>query len=157
MLYERTDENHGLTCPGIIAGLAEAGIDRAQIGVPRLDALRDFGLDIAKLPRTVSYALVSRTFTAAELMLLTDAVQSSRFLTVRMAHRLTGPGVSGPAAGRRAFQERACEGRIKMQNESVFHHVDTLHEAIHRHRQGGLPQREARRTSAHSPKGAAHL
>lgn len=91
MLYERTDESHGLTCPEIIAGLAEAGIEAERKSVYRdLDALRDFGLDIAKLPtHPVSYALVSRTFTAAELMLLTDAVQSSRFLTVRMAHRLT--------------------------------------------------------------------
>ena len=91
MLYERTDESHGLTCPEIIAGLAEAGIEAERKSVYRdLDALRDFGLDIAKLPTyPVSYALVSRTFTAAELMLLTDAVQSSRFLTVRMAHRLT--------------------------------------------------------------------
>ncbi|MFR7495475.1 MAG: WYL domain-containing protein, partial [Adlercreutzia sp.] len=51
MLYERTDENHGLTCPEIIAGLAEAGIEAERKSVYRdLDALRDFGLDIAKLP-----------------------------------------------------------------------------------------------------------
>ena len=69
MLYERTDESHGLTCPEIIAGLAEAGIEAERKSVYRdLDALRDFGLDIAKLPTyPVSYALVSRTFTAAEL------------------------------------------------------------------------------------------
>ena len=48
MLYERTDENHGLTCPEIIAGLAEAGIEAERKSVYRdLDALRDFGLDIA--------------------------------------------------------------------------------------------------------------
>lgn len=58
MLYERTDESHGLTCPEIIAGLAEAGIEAERKSVYRdLDALRDFGLDIAKLPTyPVSYA-----------------------------------------------------------------------------------------------------
>ena len=139
MLYERTDESHGLTCPEIIAGLAEAGIEAERKSVYRdLDALRDFGLDIAKLPTyPVSYALVSRTFTAAELMLLTDAVQSSRFLTVRMAHRLTeGLASLGSCHQAAALSKNVhVEGRIKMQNESVFHHVDTLHEAIRRHRQ----------------------
>ena len=138
MLYERTDENHGLTCPEIIAGLAEAGIEAERKSVYRdLDALRDFGLDIAKLPtHPVSYALVSRTFTATELMLLTDAVQSSRFLTVRMAHRLTeGLASLGSCHHAAALSKNVhVEGRIKMQNESVFHHVDTLHEAIRRHR-----------------------
>ena len=63
MLYERTDESHGLTCPEIIAGLAEAGIEAERKSVYRdLDALRDFGLDIAKLPtHPVSYAPVSYT------------------------------------------------------------------------------------------------
>ena len=139
MLYERTDDSHGLTCPEIIAGLAEAGIEAERKSVYRdLDALRDFGLDIAKLPtHPVSYALVSRTFTAAELMLLTDAVQSSRFLTVRMAHRLTeGLASLGSCHHAAALSKNVhVEGRIKMQNESVFHHVDTLHEAIRRHRQ----------------------
>lgn len=139
MLYERTDESHGLTCPEIIAGLAEAGIEAERKSVYRdLDALRDFGLDIAKLPtHPVSYALVSRTFTAAELMLLTDAVQSSRFLTVRMAHRLTeGLASLGSCHQAAALSKNVhVEGRIKMQNESVFHHVDTLHEAIRRRRQ----------------------
>ena len=136
MLYERTDESHGLTCPEIIAGLAEAGIEAERKSVYRdLDALRDFGLDIAKLPTyPVSYALVSRTFTAAELMLLTDAVQSSRFLTVRMAHRLTeGLASLGSCHQAAALSTNVhVEGRIKMQNESVFHHVDTLPEAIRR-------------------------
>lgn len=134
MLYERTDESHGLTCPEIIAGLAEAGIEAERKSVYRdLDALRDFGLDIAKLPTyPVSYALVSRTFTAAELMLLTDAVQSSRFLTVRMAHRLTeGLASLGSCHQAAALSKNVhVEGRIKMQNESVFGSVDRIQEAI---------------------------
>ena len=39
MLCERTDESHGLTCPEIIAGLAEAGIE-----------LIDFKLEFGRLP-----------------------------------------------------------------------------------------------------------
>lgn len=138
MLYEHTDENHGLTCPEIISGLSEVGIEAERKSVYRdLDTLRGFGLDIVKLPTyPVSYALASRTFTAAELMLLTDAVQSSRFLTTRMARRLTN-GLASLASRHQAAalsKNVHVDGRIKMQNESVFHHVDTLHEAMRRRR-----------------------
>ena len=81
MLYEQTDEAHGLTTPELIEGLAERGVDAERKSIYRdLETLRSFGLAIEKLPtRPVSYALASRTFSAAELMLLVDAVQSSRF------------------------------------------------------------------------------
>ena len=138
MLYEQTDEDHGLTTPQMIEGLAELGIDAERKSIYRdLETLRDFGLDIAKLPtRPVSYALASRTFTAAELMLLTDAVQSSRFLTSRMANRLTG-GLAQLGSTHQAAtlaKNVHVDGRIKSQNESVFHHVDTIHEALRRRR-----------------------
>lgn len=86
-----------------------------------LDALRDFGLDIAKLPTyPVSYALVSRTFTAAELMLLTDAVQSSRFLTVRMAHRLTeGLASLGSCHQAAALSKKRARGRPHQDAERI--------------------------------------
>ena len=118
----------------MIEGLAELGIDAERKSIYRdLDALREFGIDIVKLPtRPVSYALASRTFTASELMLLTDAVQSSRFLTTRMASRLSG-GVAQLASKHQAAtlaKNVHVDGRIKSQNESVFHHVDTIHEAI---------------------------
>lgn len=139
MLYEQTDEHHGLSTPALIEGLAERGVDAERKAIYRdLEALREFGLDIVKLPtRPVSYAWVSRPFTEAELMLLADAVQSSRFLTKRMANRLVG-GISslGSQHQSRALARNVhVEGRIKMQNESVFHHVDTIHEALRQHRQ----------------------
>ncbi|MEY8314598.1 helix-turn-helix transcriptional regulator [Adlercreutzia muris] len=139
MLYEQTDEAHGLTTPELIEGLAERGVDAERKSIYRdLETLRSFGLAIEKLPtRPVSYALASRTFSAAELMLLVDAVQSSRFLTRRMANRLVG----GIASLGSCHQEQALsrnvhvEGRITMQNESVFHHVSTIHEALRQRRQ----------------------
>lgn len=134
MLYDETDEEHGLSTPALIEGLAELGIDAERKSIYRdIETLRDFGLDIVKLPtRPTSYALGSRTFSAAELMLITDAVQSSRFLTQRMANRLSA-GVAKLGSRHQAASLSKCvhvEGRIKMQNESVFHHVDTIHEAL---------------------------
>ena len=138
MLYEQTDEAHGLTTPELIEGLAERGIDAERKSVYRdIETLRSFGMDIVKLPtRPVSYALGSRTFSGAELMLLTDAVQSSRFLTQRMANRLAaGVATLGSRHQVRSLKKHVhVEGRIKMQNESVFHHVDTIHEALSQRR-----------------------
>ena len=69
-------------------------------------------------------------------MLLTDAVQSSRFLTQRMANRLAaGVATLGSRHQVRSLKKHVhVEGRIKMQNESVFHHVDTIHEALSQRR-----------------------
>lgn len=136
MLYEQTDESHGLTTPQIIEGLAERGIDAERKAVYRdLEALRTFGMDIVKMPtRPVSYGLATRTFSATELMLLIDAVQSSRFLTSRMAHRLSeGLATLGSKHHAETLARNVhVDGRIKMQNESVFHHVDAIHEALRR-------------------------
>ena len=45
MLYERTDESHGLTCPEIIAGLAEAGIEEGKnLTVIYQNAQADMGI-----------------------------------------------------------------------------------------------------------------
>lgn len=139
MLYEETDEDHGLTTPAIIEGLLARGIDAERKSIYRdIETLRSFGMDIVKLPtRPVSYALASRTFSGPELMLLTDAVQSSRFLTRRMANRLAG-GVASLGSRHQMSSIKKhvhVEGRIKMQNESVFHHVDTIHEALSQRRQ----------------------
>ena len=134
MLYDETDETHGLSTPELIEGLAERGIAAERKAIYRdLEALRAFGLDIARLPtRPATYGLARRTFSGPELMLLTDAVQSSRFLTQRMANRLAaGVASLGSRHQVRSLKKHVhVEGRIKMQNESVFHHVDTIHEAL---------------------------
>ena len=47
MLYDETDETHGLSTPELIEGLAERGIAAERKAIYRdLEALRAFGLDI---------------------------------------------------------------------------------------------------------------
>lgn len=61
MLYERTDESHGLTCPEIIAGLAEAGIEAERKSVYR--DLTPFATSVStsrSFPRTRSATPSSR-------------------------------------------------------------------------------------------------
>lgn len=134
LFYEQTDEEHGLSTPQLIEELAALGIDAERKSIYRdIDTLRSFGLDIQRLPtRPTTYALVSRSFTPAELTLIIDAVQSSRFLTDRMSDKLVrGVAQLGSRHHMQSLAKRVhVEGRIRMQNESVFHNVDVIHEAL---------------------------
>lgn len=134
LFEEETDEENGLTMPDIISRLAEQGINAERKAIYRdIEALRDFGMDIQTIrkPR-VAYYLASRTFTLAELMLITDAVQSSRFLTRRQADRLA-LRLQGLASKQQRWQLKGSvhvKGRIKKPEESAFATVDTIRLAI---------------------------
>ena len=83
-IFEReTDDDHGLTAPQIIGKLAELGVNIERKTLYRdIDCLRAFGYNILKYNRApVEYGLATRDFQEQELLLLADAVQSSKFLT----------------------------------------------------------------------------
>lgn len=134
MLEEETDAEQGLTMAQILDRLAALGITAERKSIYRdIEALREFGLDVRTYQRApVEYAVEGRSFSFVELQLLVDAVQSSRFLTQRKSDALV-EGVKQLASRRqRALLDKRVhvEGRIKMQNESVFGSVDRIHEAI---------------------------
>ena len=134
MLEEETDAERGLTMAQIIGKLEALGISAERKSIYRdIEALREFGVDVRTYQRApVEYAVEHRAFAFAELQLLVDAVQSSRFLTQRKSDALV-EGVKQLASRRqRALLDKRVhvEGRIKMQNESVFGSVDRIQEAI---------------------------
>lgn len=137
MLLQETDDTHGLTMAQIIERLAEHDISAERKSIYRdLDSLRDFGMDINKRPNAdtgvTEYAVGAREFEFPELLLLADAVQSSRFLTERKSVSLVGH--IGKLTSRYQAEMLAgrvhVEGRIKMQNESVFYIVNDIQQAI---------------------------
>lgn len=134
MLEQETDTERGLSMTAILQRLADEGIVAERKGIYRdLDVLRSFGLTINTIQRMpVEYTLERTGITLPEMMLLIDAVQSSRFLTERTSKRLVGRILNLASKRERAQLDRAVhvDGRIKSQNESVFHNVDALHEAI---------------------------
>ncbi len=141
MLLDETDDDHGLTMAQIIERLAERDISAERKAIYRdLDSLRKYGMDIIKRPNSetgvTEYAVGSREFELPELMLLADAVQSSRFLTERKSISLVGH--IGKLASRYQAEMLAgrvhVEGRIKMQNESIFYNVNDIQQAITRGR-----------------------
>lgn len=134
MLQEETDAEHGLSMTQILERLAERGVSAERKSIYRdLEILREFGLDIKTYQRNpVEYAIEHRDFTLSELMLMVDAVASSKFLTERKASILIANIKSLASASQQEKLNRRIhvEGRIRSQNESVFEAIDTIHQAI---------------------------
>lgn len=138
IFQEETDGKTGLTMPQIIEHLREYGISAERKALYRdIKALREFGMDIQRYNRSpMQYALANREFSQPELLLLVDAVQSSRFLDIEKSRALIDSiRTLASKRQRETLSKRMhVEGRIKMQNESVFYNVDIVQEAIQAHR-----------------------
>ena len=91
-LTEKTDAEHSVTTQEIIDYLALQGINAERKSIyTDIDLLIDYGMDIVKNSgRSGGYTLVSRQFELAELKLLVDAVQSSKFITTKKSRDLIG-------------------------------------------------------------------
>lgn len=139
ILRSQSDENHPLTTAQIIERLDALGISAERKSVyADLAALEELGYDIQRLPgaRGGVY-LGAREFELAELKLLVDAVQASRFITrkksdvlIQKLERLTSCW-QGSALQRQVY----VGGRVKSMNESVYYSVDAIHTAIAQRRQ----------------------
>ena len=138
MLEEETDAEHGLSMAAILDRLEAEGITAERKGIYRdLGVLRDFGCEIGTIQHMpVEYTMKKSGLDLAELTLLVDAAQSSRFLTKRTADRLAKK-LAGLASihQREALKGRVhVDGRVKSQSDSVFYNVDTIHEAMRERR-----------------------
>lgn len=135
MLQEETDAEHGLTMTRILQRLEELGISAERKGIYRdLDVLCEFGLDIKKYERNpVEYAIDHRDFAFSELMLMVDAVASSKFLTERQAKTLLSniQSLASEAQQEQLKRHIHVEGRIRSKTDCVFDAVDIIHRAIH--------------------------
>lgn len=136
ILRTETDPEHGLTMPQIIERLSARGIDAERKGLYRdIETLREFGMDIRALKRQpVQYALAERDFELPQLMLLVDAVQSSRFLSDGASDALVkSVRQLASAEERKALNKQVhVHGRPKRQDQSDFVAVDLLQDAIAR-------------------------
>ena len=83
VLLEKTDENHPMSVPEMIAELALYDISAERKSIyDDIEALRLFGLDIVQTKsKTTGYYVATREFELPELKLLVDSVQSSKFIT----------------------------------------------------------------------------
>ena len=140
LLSECTDENHPVSTADIIAYLESNGIHSERKSIyDDIDKLCQFGYDVISVQNRLGggYYLASREFELAELKLLVDAVQSSRFITTRKSRSLLKKleQLSGKYDAGKLQRQVYVAGRIKTENESIYYNIDCIHTAIQENRQ----------------------
>ena len=135
ILLEKTDEEHGLRLGEIIDELAKYDVDAERKSLySDFEALRVFGIDVNGIQknRTVYYYVGSRDLEVAELKLLVDAIQSSKFITEKKSRQLIKKleRYVSQYDAQKLNRQVYVHGRIKTMNESIYYNVDKIHNAI---------------------------
>lgn len=134
MFLEQTDEEHSIGIADIIRELENYGISAERKSIyADIDTLKVFGLDISKKKsKSTEYYLASREFELAELKLLVDAVQCSKFVTHKKSHELIKKLESLTSKKQALMLQRQVyvANRAKSVNENIYYNVDKLHQAI---------------------------
>ena len=98
-----------------------------------IDGLRSYGLDIEyRKAQDGGYFIANREFQLPELKLLVDAVQSSKFLSLRKSNELIVKleKLASRHEAQALRRQVYVAHRIKNMNESIYYNVDALHSAI---------------------------
>ena len=101
ILSEETDEEHAISTQELIGRLEGLGIRSERKSIyDDIACLQQFGYDILQVQSRQGggYYMASREFELAELKLLVDAVQSSRFITPKKQGNSSANWRSWPAA-----------------------------------------------------------
>ena len=133
-LKQYSDEEHTVTTSEIIDMLRNVGIEAERKSIySDLEALRFYGMDInITKGRNGGISLLSKEFQLAELKLLVDAVQSSRFITKKKSFDIIKKLSEQVSTYEREELQREVYilNRIKNDNESIYYSTDTIHKAI---------------------------
>lgn len=95
--------------------------------------LKEAGVDIELVKSSQNkYHIVSRDFDIAELKILIDAVESSKFITKVKSRQLAEKisRLAGPFAAKDLKRNIEVERRFKSDNEKTFYIVDAINDAI---------------------------
>ncbi|MGN1194291.1 MAG: helix-turn-helix transcriptional regulator [Acutalibacteraceae bacterium] len=137
ILERYTDENHQLTTNEIVELLKEnydITTHRTTISAD-INLLVGFGIDVITVKSSQNkYYIGSRRFEIPELKLLIDAVQSSKFITVKKSEILVKKLTDMASIYQAETLNRniVSDKRIKPSNEKIYYIVDALNEAINR-------------------------
>ena len=136
---EKTDEDYGVTVADIIEYLAEYDIAAERKSIYNdIETLRDFGLDIVKtkVGKISLFSLVSREFTLEEIKLLIDAVQSSKFITLKKSRDLIRKieTLTSENQAKELHRQVIVANRVKNSNEDIYRNIDSINRAINNKR-----------------------
>ena len=136
---EKTDEAHPMSVKDLISYLESLGIHAERKTIyDDIETLRVFGMDIMnRRERPSGFYLASREFETAELKLLVDAVQFSRFLTVGKSRQLIQKleHFTSIYQAKDLQRQAIVLDQVKNTNESIYYNVDEIHRAISQNRQ----------------------
>lgn len=140
ILSEQTDEEHCMSAQALIDELAKYDIKAERKSIyDDMNQLMDFGYDIilVKSRGNGGYYLASREFELAELKLLVEVVQSSKFLTLKKSRELIGKieKLASKSDAKQLQRQVYVANRIKAANESIYYIVDDIHKAIQNNEQ----------------------
>ena len=140
ILLEETDAAHPMNATQLCERMQsryEYSYNRKTIYTD-IERLKTFGMKIAQTKgSSFGYYVEKRDFDLAELKLLVDAVQSSKFITKEKSEDLIRK------LARQTSNENAKQlqrqvfiyNRIKADNNAIYSNVDSIHEAIQENRQ----------------------
>lgn len=133
-LLQNTDETHAVTTPQLIAYLDKNGIKAERKSIYNdIETLNEFGMDIIRSSEhRGGYQVASRDFELAEVKLLVDLVQSSKFITTKKSRELIKK-LEKQVSKNNAIQlqrQVVVTDRNKTANENIYYSVDVIYEAI---------------------------
>lgn len=133
-LKKNTDDTHVVSTAQIIEYMASNGIKVERKTVyADIDTLCEYGYDVIRVGgKSGGYFLGARDFELAEVKLLVDLVQSSKFITTSKSRELIRKlekEVSRYDAGK-LHRQVVVADRNKTSNENIYYSVDVIYEAI---------------------------
>lgn len=139
IMLEKTDDEHSLTMPQIMAEL-----EKYEVTAERKSIYQDFqdmeklGIEIIKeqVGRETYYHVGAREFELAEIKLLIDSIQSSKFITQTKSRELITKikKFVSEYQARQLQRQVFINDRVKNMNESVYYNVDDIHIAINQNK-----------------------
>ena len=137
IFFFQSDEEHPLTVPELVEKLEAEGIPAERKSIYHdIETLQGMDFDI-QLQRGRGYFLGERLFQLAELKLLVDAVQSSKFIPERKSSQLIEKleQLASRHQAQSLQRQVFVAGRVKTLNDRVYYNIDTIHQAISDNRQ----------------------
>ncbi len=134
ILRTETDAAHPMTEERLRAALASRGViaERKTV-LDDLHALENYGLPIEnRRGRGGGYYLDGQLFELAELKLLVDAVQCSKFISEKKSRALIGKlcTLTSRHEAMGLTRQVYVSGRVKTENTAALYAVDAIHSAI---------------------------
>jgi len=134
ILMEQSDEEHPLSVKDLIDQLRLYDISAERKSLyADIERLVEYGINVEKQKtHTVGYFVGDRQFELAELKLMVDAVQSSRFISAKKSAGLIKKiaALSSIHQAKQLNRHVYVDGQPKTINENVLYNVDAIHAAI---------------------------